>query len=109
MQDDWQISPSVKLLYGVRYDLYKYPDGIADAPLAQTHEFNTDRNNFGPRAGVAWSIDDKTVLRGSTGIMYDQADPWRLRTGAAVVRVAAGADLHPQRHAGRRAGVPNHG
>jgi carboxypeptidase family protein/TonB-dependent receptor-like protein len=72
VQDDWRLSPAVKLLYGVRYDLYKYPEGIADAPLAQTHQFNIDKNNFGPRVGIAWSIDDQTVLRGSTGIMYDQ-------------------------------------
>jgi hypothetical protein len=73
VQDDWQVSPRVKVLYGVRYDLYKYPQGIADAPLAQTHSFNTDKNNFGPRVGVAWSLDTQTVLRASTGIMYDQA------------------------------------
>jgi len=72
VQDDWQLRPSVKVLYGVRYDLYKYPAGLADAPLAQTHEFNTDRNNFGPRAGVAWAIDSKSVLRGSMGVMFDQ-------------------------------------
>jgi Carboxypeptidase regulatory-like domain/TonB dependent receptor-like, beta-barrel len=71
-QDDWQLRPSVKLLYGVRYDLYKYPAGLADAPLAQTHEFNTDGNNFGPRAGVAWAIDQKSVLRASAGVMFDQ-------------------------------------
>jgi hypothetical protein len=73
VQDDWQIRPSVKLLYGVRYDLYSYPSGIADAPLAQTHQFNIDKNNVGPRVGVAWSIDSETVLRASTGIMFDQA------------------------------------
>jgi hypothetical protein len=72
VQDDWQIAPAVKVLYGVRYDLYKYPAGIASAPLAQTHEFNIDKNNWGPRVGVAWSLDSQTVLRGSTGIMYDQ-------------------------------------
>jgi hypothetical protein len=72
VQDDWQIAPSVKILYGLRYDLYKYPTGIADAPLTQTHEFNIDKNNFGPRVGVAWSVDAQTVLRASTGIMYDQ-------------------------------------
>ncbi|HYM24332.1 MAG TPA: TonB-dependent receptor [Vicinamibacterales bacterium] len=72
VQDDWQIAPSVKLLYGVRYDLYKYPDGLGDAPLAQTHTFNTDKNNFGPRVGVAWSVDPSTVVRASTGVMYDQ-------------------------------------
>lgn len=72
VQDDWQISPAVKVLYGVRYDLYAPPSGLADAPLASSHQFNTDKNNFGPRAGVAWSIDSDTVLRASTGIMYDQ-------------------------------------
>jgi hypothetical protein len=72
VQDDWQIRPTVKLLYGVRYDLYKYPAGLADAPLDQTHKFNTDTNNFGPRVGVAWAIDSETVLRASTGLMYDQ-------------------------------------
>src|SRR5207253_4074103 len=38
----------------------------------QTREFNIDTSNFGPRVGVAWSVDQKTVLRASTGIMYDQ-------------------------------------
>jgi len=72
VQDDWQVAPSLKLLYGVRYDLYNYPAGIADAPLTQTHEFNIDRNNFGPRVGAAWSLDPSTVLRASTGVMFDQ-------------------------------------
>jgi hypothetical protein len=71
-QDVWQLKPTVKLLYGVRYDLYKYPAGLADAPLTQTHEFNTDTNNFGPRVGVAWAIDPKSVLRASAGMMFDQ-------------------------------------
>ncbi|MBZ5555896.1 MAG: TonB-dependent receptor [Acidobacteriia bacterium] len=72
VQDDWQLTSTVKLLYGIRYDLYVYPQGIADAPLAQTHAFNVDKNNFGPRVGVAWSLDAQTVVRASTGIMYDQ-------------------------------------
>jgi Carboxypeptidase regulatory-like domain len=72
VQDDWQIRPSLKVLYGIRYDLYKYPAGIADAPLTSTHEFNVDKNNIGPRIGVAWSLDQKTVVRGSMGLMFDQ-------------------------------------
>ena len=72
VQDDWQIAPSVKILYGVRYDLYKPPAALADAPLASSQHFNVDKNNFGPRAGVAWAIDPQTVLRASSGIMYDQ-------------------------------------
>ena len=72
VQDDWQIAPAVKILYGLRYDLYRYPAGLPDAPLVQSREFNIDKNNFGPRVGIAWSVDPKTVLRASTGIMYDQ-------------------------------------
>jgi Carboxypeptidase regulatory-like domain/TonB dependent receptor len=73
VQDDWQIAPAVKLLYGLRYDLYRYPDGRSDAPLAASRSFNIDRNNWGPRVGVAWSLNPVTVMRASTGIMYDQA------------------------------------
>ena len=72
VQDDWQILPTVKVLYGVRYDLYRYPKGLGTAPLEQTHAFNIDKNNWGPRFGVAWAINPRTVLRSSTGIMYDQ-------------------------------------
>lgn len=73
VQDDWQIARSVKLLYGLRYDLYQYPEGVANAPLASSQSFNIDRNNFGPRFGVAWTLNPRTVLRASTGVMYDQA------------------------------------
>ncbi|HEY7292342.1 MAG TPA: TonB-dependent receptor [Vicinamibacterales bacterium] len=72
VQDDWQVSSKIKVLYGVRYDIYNYPAGLPNAPLTQTQSFNTDKNNFGPRVGVAWSLDEKTVVRASTGIMYDQ-------------------------------------
>ncbi len=72
VQDDYQVASRVKVLYGIRYDLYNYPTGLADAPLAQTRKFNIDRNNIGPRFGVAWSVDSNTVLRASTGIMFDQ-------------------------------------
>ena len=72
LQDDWQVAPTVKLLYGVRYDLYKYPAGLATAPLAQTQSFNIDKNNFGPRVGFVWSVNPSTVVRGSTGFMFDQ-------------------------------------
>lgn len=72
VQDDWQLTSSLKVLYGLRYDLYKYPEGLAAAPLSQTQGFNIDRNNIGPRVGVAWSLDERTLVRASTGIMYDQ-------------------------------------
>jgi hypothetical protein len=71
-QDEWQLSPNLKLLYGVRYDLYQYPEGRADSPLDSSKSFNSDKNNFGPRVGIAWTMDDRSVVRASTGLMYDQ-------------------------------------
>jgi len=72
VQDDWKITPDFKLLYGVRYDYYLYPDGISGSPYSE--QFNRDANNFAPRAGFAWTFgrDRKTVIRGSTGLNYDQ-------------------------------------
>ena len=32
--------------------------------------FDADRNNFQPRVGVAYQVDDKTVLRGGYGLYY---------------------------------------
>ena len=71
-QDDWQLASSLKMLYGIRYDYYKYPDGLPGAPLPQTQHFNIDKNNIAPRVGIAWTMNPKTVVRASMGIMYDQ-------------------------------------
>ena len=47
VQDDWQIAPKVKMLYGVRYDLYEYPTGLATAPLASTQTSTSTRTTLG--------------------------------------------------------------
>jgi hypothetical protein len=72
-QDDYRLTPTFKLLYGVRYDLFQVPDGDPNAPYAATRDFRVDKNNFAPRAGFAWSLDpeSRTVVRASTGIMYE--------------------------------------
>ncbi|MFB3829334.1 MAG: carboxypeptidase regulatory-like domain-containing protein [Bryobacteraceae bacterium] len=33
-------------------------------------EGNLDKNNFGPRFGFAWSLNDKTVVRGGYGLFF---------------------------------------
>lgn len=101
MQDDWRILPTLTLNLGLRYEISTQPfnpiiDRVnareADAttalfnpafPLAlrtATH-VPTDKNNFGPRVGFAWSPNIKflgdrfsnghTVIRGGFGISYD--------------------------------------
>lgn len=73
VQDDFRVTPSLKLLYGVRYDLFQPPDGDPAAPFAATRNFRADRNNLAPRVGLAWSVDSeaRTVVRASTGLMYE--------------------------------------
>lgn len=74
LQDDWRVSDSVKLLYGLRYDLYDLPTGREGAPYEPSRAFTVDKNNLAPRLGVVWTVDDsrRTVVRANTGIMYDQ-------------------------------------
>ena len=74
VQDDWRLTSAFKLLYGVRYDVFTTPDGVANAPLEASRSFSQDSNNWQPRAGFVWTLgsDQRTVLRGNTGLMYDQ-------------------------------------
>ncbi|MEN3338504.1 MAG: hypothetical protein V7647_2180 [Acidobacteriota bacterium] len=73
VQDDWQIASRVKLLYGLRYDLFDVPAARQFAPNSYSRNFAVDKNNVGPRAGMAWSLDSssRTVLRASVGLMYE--------------------------------------
>lgn len=74
VQDDWRLTRDMKVLYGIRYDLYNYPSGDPAAPFSYSQDFKVSKSNFGPRLGLAWTLghDRKTVLRASTGLMYDQ-------------------------------------
>jgi hypothetical protein len=73
IQDDWQLNPRMKLLYGIRYDLFDVPSARVFAPNPYSQDFRIDKNNFAPRAGFSWSLDDRatTVLRASMGLMYE--------------------------------------
>ncbi len=74
-QDDWKITPRLKVNYGLRYDLYVPPDADTNAPLEFSRSFRTDRNNFAPRLGVVYGLregDRPTVVRASAGVYYEQ-------------------------------------
>jgi hypothetical protein len=74
VQDDWRLSDRVKLLYGVRYDLYDVPQADPNAPFEASRDFRIDKNNWAPRVGVVWTLGEsrRSVVRANTGLMYDQ-------------------------------------
>ncbi|MBI3262098.1 MAG: TonB-dependent receptor [Acidobacteria bacterium] len=74
-QNDWRVSPNVRVLYGVRYDLYDVPEANASAPFEASRDFRLDKNNWSPRFGVVWNLGEsgRSVVRANVGVMYDQA------------------------------------
>ena len=70
-QDDWAVSDRLTLNLGVRYDLIK--NGWANEselqPWLQPGR-KDDTNNIQPRVGFAYTVDDRTVVRGGGGMYY---------------------------------------
>ena len=109
VQDDWQMTPRIKLLYGLRYDVFDVPQARSYAQnIYNGSEFAIDKNNWGPRAGLSWSLDESgtTVLRASIGKMFEpplldfydnsilnNGDP--IRFNVSVAGSAAGAPAFP--------------
>lgn len=99
VQDQWKITPRFSIEMGLRWEYetprserfnqLSYWDYSVVSPLSQQipsmpnlhggvrfvgkdspTQFNPDWNNFGPRFGAAWSLDQNTVFRAGYGLMY---------------------------------------
>jgi outer membrane receptor protein involved in Fe transport len=77
VQDEWRVRKELTLTLGVRYDLQSFkqpevrnPDPQLAAAGIDTSFLKTDKNNFGPRLGLAWNPNAKTVFRAGYGLFY---------------------------------------
>jgi len=73
-QDDWQISDRLTLNLGVRYDVGMgiFANDISFPPFQEAGRPD-DWNNVQPRLGFAYRWNDRTVIRGGSGIYYGDA------------------------------------
>ena len=76
-QDQFRATQRLTLNYGVRYDLQVLPQPkLCNHAFEPTCHIPYSKNNFSPRLGFAYALDDKgnTVVRGSFGLFYIQED-----------------------------------
>lgn len=101
VQDDWKVSQKLTLNLGLRYDFFPTVREVNDygsffnpnlanpvTGLNGAIQFtgsgtntcncsspvNNYYKNFGPRLGLAYQLDSKTVIRGSYGVMFTHGD-----------------------------------
>ena len=69
LQDSWSPNARLTLNYGVRWDGTLNPSGIEHV-LSEGTSIPDDLDNFSPRAGFVWSLDERSIVRGGAGVFY---------------------------------------
>ena len=108
VQDEWRVRKELTLTLGVRYDLQSFkkpevrnPDSQLAAAGIDTSFLKTDKNNLGPRLGLAWNPNEKTVFRAGYGLFYGRTPSIMVGTahsnnGVNVISVRVSGNVAPK-------------
>jgi hypothetical protein len=72
VQDKWRATRQLTITLGLRYDVDVFPFVQRFNPLLADGEYPVDTNNYQPRAGFAYNVDGRSVIRGGVGIYYEK-------------------------------------
>jgi hypothetical protein len=101
LQDQWRVRPGLTVSTGLRYEyellpLPQQPNRALDAAFGTTGAtsvFPEDRNNFGPRVGVAWEAfgHGRGVIRAGYGLFYGRLPGATIRSALVDTALASSA------------------
>jgi Carboxypeptidase regulatory-like domain len=97
IQDDWTVTSRMTVNLGLRYDISKgqFAERVAILPWVEAGR-SLEKNRFGPRVGFAYTLDERTVIRGGTGKYFadvsDQVSSWTERYGGGEINAQVAYD-----------------
>jgi hypothetical protein len=70
-EDQWKVTPRLTATLGIRWDKSHVPNfPVVNSDFPQTGYIHSPNDNFAPRIGLAYRVNDKTVVRGGYGMFY---------------------------------------
>lgn len=70
-QDQWKVTPRLTATLGIRWDKSRVPNfPVVNSDFPQTGYIHTPSDNFAPRIGLAYRVNDKTAVRAGYGMFY---------------------------------------